>query len=96
MTQADAGRREECAFHRDSVELGRCFHILGRHTCEGQLARREERPVDTVVMRAAIVNLARLVELSDRVGTFEYRRDWYIEAIANMRRAVRRMGCAAP
>jgi hypothetical protein len=90
---AEAGRgRQECSFHRDSVELGRCFHRLGRHTVEAQLARREERPVATAIMQAAIGNLVRIIELSDRLGTFEYRRDWYWDAIAAMRREVRRRG----
>lgn len=81
---AEAGRgRQECSFHRDSVELGRCFHRLGRDTVEAQLARREERPVATAIMQAAIGNLVRIIELSDRLGTFEYRRDWYWDAIAN-------------
>ena len=96
VAKAEAARRDECAFHRDCVELGRCFHILGRQTCGAELARREERPVDTDAMRAAIANLVRIVELSDRLGTFEYRRDWYVEAIANMRRQVRRRGTTPP
>jgi hypothetical protein len=92
VAKTDPARQDEARFHRDSVELGRCFHVLGRHTCEAQLARRDERPVDAGVMEAAIANLVRIVELSDRVGTFEYRRDWYVDAIANMRRARRRRG----
>ncbi len=91
VVAAGAGRaRQECVFNRDSVELGRCFHVLGRHTVEAQLARREARPVATAILQAAIGNLVRIVELSDRLGTFEYRRDWCIEAIAAMRGEVRR------
>jgi hypothetical protein len=74
------------------VELGRCFHVLGRHTVEAQLARREARPVPVGILQAAIGNLVRIIELSDRLGTFEYRRDWYVEAITAMRREVRRRG----
>jgi hypothetical protein len=93
VAAAEAGRRrEECGFHRDCVELGRCFHILGRHTVEAQIARREARLVPTEIMQAAIDNLVQIIELSDRLGTFEYRRDWYVEAIAAMRREVRRRG----
>ena len=52
--------------------------------------------MDAAVLREAIANLERIVELSDRLGTFEYRRDWYTEAIATMRREVRRRGRTAP
>jgi hypothetical protein len=93
VAAAEAGRpQEECGFHRDCVELGRCFHVLGRHTVEAQLARREARPVPVGILQAAIGNLVRIIELSDRLGTFEYRRDWYVEAITAMRREVRRRG----
>jgi hypothetical protein len=43
-------------------------------------------------MQAAIANLVRTIELSDCLGTFDYRRDWYFDAIAAMRREVRRRG----
>jgi hypothetical protein len=96
VARATADRADEAAFHRDNVELGRSFHVLGRHTCLAHLARRAGRAVDTPVLGEAIANLERIVELSDRVGTFEYRRDWYTEAIANMRREVRRRGGTPP
>jgi hypothetical protein len=96
VARATADKADEAAFHRDGVQLGRSFHVLGRHTCLAHLARRAGRAVDTPVLCEAIANLERIVELSDRVGTFEYRRDWYTEAIANMRREVRRRGRTAP
>jgi hypothetical protein len=96
VAQATPRSVDEARFHRDCVELGRCFHVLGRHTCLAQIARREGRTVDAPLLIEAIGNLARIVELSDRLGTFEYRRDWYVEAIANMRREVRRRGTVPP
>jgi hypothetical protein len=96
VARATAGKADEAAFHRDGVELGRSFHVLGRHTRLAHLARRAGRAVDTPVLCEAIGNLERVVALSDRVGTFEYRRDWYVEAIANMRREVRRRGRTPP
>ena len=89
IDRAALDKAAEARLHRNSIELGRCFHTMGRHTALAYIAARENRKVDVAILCEAIGNLERIVELSDRVGTFEYRRDWYTEAIGRMRRDVR-------